>query len=142
MCERNLELKRPITVEAEDIIGSGYPKSEGYDATYKTVDNVNHPKHYEGSTSLECIEAMEVAFGFKAVGYFCLCNAFKYMWRYRNKNGMEDLNKANWYLRWIEHKVDLNFKFKKSFLKSFERLNDLYISIGDKIANKAITLDK
>ena len=33
-------------------------------------DNVNHPKHYEGSTSLECIEAMELAFGRQAVTDF------------------------------------------------------------------------
>lgn len=60
-------------------------------------DNVNHPKHYEGSTSLECIEAMQIAFGTEAVIDFCKCNAFKYLWRYKNKNGLEDLKKANWY---------------------------------------------
>lgn len=60
-------------------------------------DNVNHPKHYEGSTSLECIEAMQIAFGTEAVIDFCKCNAFKYLWRYKNKNGIEDLKKANWY---------------------------------------------
>ena len=54
------------------------------------VDNVNHPKHYEGSTSLECIQCMEVSMGKQAVADFCLCNAFKYLWRYKNKNGRED----------------------------------------------------
>lgn len=62
------------------------------------LDNVNHPQHYEGNTSLECIDVMEVAFGFDAVANFCLCNAFKYLWRYKHKNGLEDLNKAKWYL--------------------------------------------
>ena len=37
-------------------------------------DNVNHPKHYEGATSIECIEAMIVAFGKQAVYDFCKCN--------------------------------------------------------------------
>ena len=50
------------------------------------VDNVNHPSHYEGSTSLECIQCMEVTMGKQAVADFCLCNAFKYLWRYKNKN--------------------------------------------------------
>lgn len=45
----------------------------------KEVDNVNHPSHYEGNTSLDCIECMRVAFGAKAVFDFCLCNAFKYL---------------------------------------------------------------
>ena len=30
-------------------------------------DNVNHPKHYEGATSIECIDAMIVAFGKQAI---------------------------------------------------------------------------
>ena len=106
----------------------------------KTVDNVNHPKHYEGSTSLECIECMEVIFGYKIVAYFCLCNAFKYMWRYKNKNGEEDLNKAGWYLNWVERKVNLNFVFEPSFMQIFERISDLYVNIKDKIANKEVIL--
>lgn len=61
-------------------------------------DNVNHPKHYEGATSIECIEAMIVAFGKQAVYDFCKCNASKYVWRYQNKNGKEDLEKAQWYV--------------------------------------------
>ena len=60
--------------------------------------NVNHPAHYEASTSIECIEAMELMFGPEAVYHFCMCNAFKYIWRHKNKNGLEDLDKACWYL--------------------------------------------
>jgi hypothetical protein len=62
------------------------------------MDNVNHPAHYEGQTSIECIEAMQIAFGKRAVADFCMCNAFKYLWRHKNKNGQEDLRKAQWYL--------------------------------------------
>lgn len=65
---------------------------------YDMADNVNHPKHYEGSTSLECIEVMQIAYGTFVVYDFCICNAFKYLWRYGNKNGEEDLNKAEWYI--------------------------------------------
>lgn len=68
----------------------------------KKPDNVNHPHHYEGSTSIECIQAMTLIFGEDTVADFCACNAFKYMWRYKNKNGMEDLKKAEWYLNKIE----------------------------------------
>lgn len=60
-------------------------------------DNIN-PDHYKSETSLECIEAMEIIFGEDAVLDFCLCNAWKYIWRWKNKNGEEDLNKANWYI--------------------------------------------
>ena len=61
-------------------------------------DNVNHPAHYESQTSLECIDVMEIAFGGNAVGDFCLCNAFKYLWRYKHKGEVEDVKKAKWYL--------------------------------------------
>lgn len=60
-------------------------------------DNIN-PDHYKSSTSLECIEAMQIVFGREAVLHFCLLNAFKYIWRWKNKNGTEDLDKASWYV--------------------------------------------
>lgn len=97
-------------------------------------DNVN-PAHYKDSTSLECIEVMEVCVGYEAVANFCLCNAFKYMWRYKHKNGSEDIKKAGWYLDWIEHKINLNYTFSNEFLKNYERIKDLYITIGDKLSN-------
>ena len=60
-------------------------------------DPVNRPAHYT-SGGIECIDAMQAAFGVEAVKDFCLCNAFKYLWRHRSKNGVEDLKKACWYL--------------------------------------------
>lgn len=59
-------------------------------------DNIN-PDHYKNSTSLECIESMYLIFGKDAVISFCLCNTWKYIWRWKNKNGAEDLEKAKWY---------------------------------------------
>ena len=60
-------------------------------------DNIN-PDHYKNQTSLECIEAMELMFGEDAILKFCMCNAYKYIWRHANKNGQEDLKKASWYI--------------------------------------------
>ena len=60
-------------------------------------DPVNRPAHYT-SGGIECIDAMQAAFGAEVVKGFCLCNAFKYLWRHRQKNGVEDLKKARWYL--------------------------------------------
>lgn len=62
----------------------------------KDHDAVNHPSHYT-SGGVECIDAMESAFGKEAVYWFCVCNAFKYVWRHKKKNGVEDLKKAQWY---------------------------------------------
>lgn len=68
-------------------------------------DNVNHPSHYEKSCSMECIDTIEITFGIEAVIHFCKGNAFKYLWRYKNKNGLEDLQKALWYCNKGSEKV-------------------------------------
>lgn len=62
-------------------------------------DNVNHPSHYaDNPKGIECIDAMEAGLGKERVMSFCLCNAFKYLFRTENKNGIEDVKKAIWYL--------------------------------------------
>lgn len=61
------------------------------------ADRVDHPSHYD-TGRYECIEVMEEALGREAVKAFCICNAFKYLYRHKRKNGLEDLKKARWYL--------------------------------------------
>ena len=61
------------------------------------MDAVNHPSHYE-TGKFECIDVMREALGDEAVKSFCLCNAFKYLYRHRRKNGDEDIRKAEWYI--------------------------------------------
>ena len=61
------------------------------------MDNVNHPSHYE-TGNFECIDVMLETQGVKATMGFCICNAFKYLYRHRNKNQIEDVKKAIWYL--------------------------------------------
>lgn len=66
------------------------------------IDMVNNPPHYT-SGKFECIEVMEDALGKEAVMNFCICNAFKYIFRHKKKNGVEDVQKAKWYLnKYIE----------------------------------------
>ena len=63
----------------------------------KEKDIVNHPGHYE-TGKFECIEVMQEALGVDAVKNFCVCNAFKYLYRHKRKNGLEDIKKAKWYI--------------------------------------------
>ena len=89
-------------------------------------DNIN-PDHYKSSTSLECIEAMEISFGRTAVIDFCICNAFKYVWRWKNKNGVEDLDKALWYC----DKANLYYKTLETLDKTLKYFDyDFSRSIG------------
>lgn len=88
-----LEIKKP----SQEKIDEAFKKK--HDMIHPTsVDNVNHPSHYADSTSIECIESMEIAFGTELVYHFAVGNAYKYLWRHKNKGKVEeDLNKANWY---------------------------------------------
>lgn len=65
----------------------------------KTQDNVNHPSHYMSYTGLETIDVIE-AFTSDLTGMDAVCtaNVIKYICRWKHKNGLEDLKKAQWYL--------------------------------------------
>ena len=62
-------------------------------------DAVNHPAHYTSSDAccsgcghpIECIDVTRHM-------RFAAGNAMKYIWRYQDKNGAEDIRKAIWYL--------------------------------------------
>ena len=62
-----------------------------------TQPDAINPSHYK-ECSLECIDAMLMAFGADHVYMYCCITAWKYMWRYKNKNGIEDIKKARWYI--------------------------------------------
>ena len=63
----------------------------------KDDDMVNHPEHYN-KAGIETIDALEAMLGDGFEAYL-QGNIAKYLWRYRYKNGIEDLKKAEWYLR-------------------------------------------
>ena len=59
-------------------------------------DMVNSPRHYNES-GIECIDALQAMLGDGFEAYL-QGNIAKYLWRYKYKNGGEDLQKAKWYL--------------------------------------------
>ena len=69
-------------------------------------DNIN-PDHYKERTSIECIDAMIMTFGAKRTAEYCVQNVYKYVWRHKLKNRLEDLKKAEWYLDKFEDLVVL-----------------------------------
>ena len=68
------------------------------------ADMVNSPPHYN-KAGVECIEAIRAATedGYE---YYLQGNIMKYLWRYRYKNGTEDLKKAQWYLGKLIEEVE------------------------------------
>lgn len=63
---------------------------------------VNHPDHYQNIAGVEAIDILnDVVKGLDAVPACMLWNCMKYLLRFKNKNGVEDLKKAKNYLNWL-----------------------------------------
>lgn len=75
-------------------------------------DPVNRPSHYTNG-DVECIEAIESSMSPEAFRGFLKANCIKYLWRYENKNGLEDLKKCKWYLDTLIADVQLEIIKKK-----------------------------
>ena len=62
-------------------------------------DPVTNPAHYADSFGgIQCIDAIETSMSTEEFKGFLKGNVQKYVWRYSQKNGAEDLKKAKWYL--------------------------------------------
>lgn len=75
----------------------------GWDKPYDRMvdaheDMVEHPSHYTAG-AVECIDAIESAVtGLTGAEAVLTAQVIKYIWRFKRKNGVEDLKKARWYL--------------------------------------------
>jgi hypothetical protein len=67
-------------------------------------DMVNNPPHYN-QAGIECLDAIRAATN-EGYEYYLQGNILKYLWRYRYKNGVEDLNKAQFYLQRLIEEVE------------------------------------
>lgn len=85
----------------------GYVDNHGDDEQLEH-DVVNHPNHYcQGG--IECIEAIKAAVvGKTGIEAVCVANVIKYLWRYEEKNGLEDVKKAAWYLARLITELEAN----------------------------------
>ncbi len=70
------------------------------------ADMVNHPSHYTQG-GIECIDALEAAtINLKGIEAVCTANAIKYLWRWKEKGGIEDLEKSKWYIDRLIKKME------------------------------------
>ena len=66
----------------------------------KVEDKVNSPRHYTFG-KIECIDYIRDKMTPDAFQGFCMGNVLKYISRHKHKNGVEDLKKAQVYLKWL-----------------------------------------
>lgn len=92
---------RTISLSHDDLYG--LPLGEDRDDIM-----VSHPPHYQSETGMEVIDVIEAfTFDLKGIEATDTGNILKYMCRWKNKNGLQDLKKAQWYLTHLIKHVEL-----------------------------------
>ena len=90
------------------------------------AERVNHPPHYNAG-GIECIDALEAATsGLQGIEAFCTANAIKYLWRWKLKNGEEDLQKAVWYINRLIQRAGADSAAGKELFNMTQFNNELY----------------
>lgn len=86
--------------EEKEVTVMGESDWQGYDKIIfekPMNDNVNHPSHYK-TGGIETIDYIRAKLGDEGTVAYCMGNVMKYTSRWQDKNGLEDLKKADWYL--------------------------------------------
>jgi len=74
---------------------------------------VDHPPHYTAG-GIECIDALAAATtGLEGIEAVCTANAIKYLWRWKYKNGEQDLDKAIWYINRLKTELGKSSKLQE-----------------------------
>lgn len=70
-------------------------------------DKVNHPDHYQNIAGVEAIDILnDVVKDLPGTQAAMLWNSMKYLLRFQNKNGVEDLKKAQNYLQYLINNIE------------------------------------
>ena len=97
---------------AEGLIGKpeqpeiNFIKVERNDEVKPTNDAVNHPNHY-CRNGVECIDIIKAITG-DYFDKYCVGTITKYLFRWKDKNGVEDLRKAQRYLSYLMEEAEKN----------------------------------
>lgn len=94
---KNIKWEDEEPTSIDELMKENNLVSESDMADWIRIDNIN-PDHYK-IHAMECIEEMKHVFGIEDVKIFCKLNAWKYRYRSSAKGGMEDEEKADWYLQ-------------------------------------------
>lgn len=110
-------------------------------------DNVNHPAHYnhDGIETIDVIKAWTK--DLKPFEAYCMGNAIKYVSRWKDKGGIEDLKKARWYLNRVigdenkEAVPEWSQKMKDCLEKHAEQTNQIDESRWIKVDSEPLCED-
>lgn len=92
-------------IYGEPAMNLGYFNYPDIDDTGDIADNVNSPSHY-GQGKIEAIDYIKDSLTKEEYIGYLRGNIAKYLHRWRYKNGLEDLKKAQVYLGWLIQEVE------------------------------------
>lgn len=71
-------------------------------------DNINHPLRYTKG-DIECIDAIKAAtVGKTGIEAVDVGHVIRYLWRYEEKDGLESVKKAEWYIKHLINELESN----------------------------------
>lgn len=89
------------------MIVAHFPDKDGNFNSVCEDQMVSHPPHYQTAYGLEAIDVIEAfTADLKGIEATDTGNVLKYMCRWKHKNGLQDLNKAKWYLEHLIHHLE------------------------------------
>ena len=69
-------------------------------------ENIENPSHYQIFDGLESVDVVRALQSKEEYMGWCEGNLLKYLFRWKKKNGLEDLKKARVYLNWLISEVE------------------------------------
>lgn len=100
---------RPETTPKVERIKAVEVVSQPDNNTMDPKDSVTEPLHYK-NLAIDTLELMSVNFSDEAYMGFLEGNVLKYVMRYKMKNGMQDLRKAQYYLELLINRQEMREK--------------------------------
>lgn len=95
--DESMDTERYSGQKPYDVILQAITTAFGWRIKKTSYEIVNTPPHYSAG-GIECIDALRSALGDEGFLSAMKFNVIKYLWRANHKNGVEDWNKALWYL--------------------------------------------
>ena len=94
-----MDNRKPIKISLGEVMNI----KDQFGKDHEQPDMVNHPPHYNQG-DIECIDAIRAMLSPEEFRGYLRGTSLKYRWRYQYKDGMQDIDKAEWYeKRFKEH---------------------------------------
>ena len=91
--------REPVTGINDDRLLASLNEFPLVSEKYPRHDNINHPLRYTKG-DIECIDAIKAAtVGKTGIEAVDVGHIIRYLWRYEEKDGLESVKKAEWYIK-------------------------------------------